>query len=127
LETFFGDVMVMTSLKLRHNYILNFDFIITSFKNHYLAKSRNFRLPILKVKRCWGGIKACSAWRFLKICYKNCILDMSQLKFSQGGGRPPGYAQNQASYADFAQSCRNYARNQKNLTITGFLVKFFFI
>jgi len=46
--------MVMTSLKRHHNYILKFDFVIISFKNHYLAKSHNFRSPILKVKRRWG-------------------------------------------------------------------------
>jgi len=40
--------MAMTSLKWHHNYNLKFDFII-SFKNHYLAKSRNFRSPISKV------------------------------------------------------------------------------
>jgi len=49
LVTFLGDEMMMTSLKLRHNYILKFDFVITSFKNHYLAKSRNFKSPILKI------------------------------------------------------------------------------
>jgi len=55
------------------------------------------------------------------------------------GGPPgptPGYAlaldlkkcflteKNQASYAGFAQSYRNYAGNQKKLIITDFLVKF---
>jgi len=49
LVTFFGDVMVMTSLLWRRSYILKFDFVIISFKKHYLAKSRNFRSPILKV------------------------------------------------------------------------------
>jgi len=49
LVTFFGDVMVMTSLKWRYNCILEFDFVIISLKNHNLAKSRNFRSPILKV------------------------------------------------------------------------------
>jgi len=34
---------------------------------------------------------------------------------------------NQASYTGFAQSCRNYAGNRKNMLITGFLVKFFFM
>jgi len=61
LSRCFGDVMVMTSLKWRHNYILKFVFVIISFKIHHLSKSRNFRSPILKVKRRWG--------RFLKICY----------------------------------------------------------
>jgi len=28
-------------------------FVIISFKNHYLAKSRNFRSPILKVNERW--------------------------------------------------------------------------
>jgi len=32
---FFGAVMMMTSLKLRHNYILKFDFVVISFKNHH--------------------------------------------------------------------------------------------
>jgi len=49
LVIFFGDVMVMTSVKLRHNYFLKLDFVIISFKNHNLTKSRNFRSPKLKI------------------------------------------------------------------------------
>jgi len=64
LVTFFGDVVVMTSLKRRHNYIFEVWFVIISFKNHYLAKSWNFKSPILKVKERSGG-----AWGLLKICY----------------------------------------------------------
>jgi len=41
LWRYFGDVMA--------NYILKFDFVIISFKNHYLVKSRNFRSLILKI------------------------------------------------------------------------------
>jgi len=67
LVTFFGGVIVMTSPNWRHNYNLKFNFVIISFKNRYLAKSRNFRSPILKVKRRWRR-KVPSAWRFLKIC-----------------------------------------------------------
>jgi len=44
-----GDVMVMTSLKWRQNYILKFDFVIIGFKNYYLDKSRNFNSSILKI------------------------------------------------------------------------------
>jgi len=68
LVTFLRDVMVITSWKWRHNYILKFDFVIISFKNHYLAKSQKFKSPILKIKRRWRR-KAPGAWRFLKICY----------------------------------------------------------
>jgi len=53
LVTFLRDVMVMTSRKRRHNYILMFDLFIISFKNHHLAKSQNFKSPILKIKRRW--------------------------------------------------------------------------
>jgi len=67
LVTFLGYVMVMTPLEWRHNYTLKFDCVVISFKNHNLAKSRNFKL-ILRIKRRWGR-KASSAWRFLKICY----------------------------------------------------------
>jgi len=69
LVLFFGDVMVMTSLKWRHHYILKFNFVIISFKNHHLAKSRNFRSPILEVMRRWGR-KDPSAWRFWKFITK---------------------------------------------------------
>jgi len=64
----FGDVLVMTSPKWCHNFciFLKFDFVVISFKNHCLAKSRNSRSSILKVKRRWGR-KDLSAWRFLKI------------------------------------------------------------
>jgi len=47
---------------------LNFDFVIIILKKHNLAKSRNFRLTISKVKGRWGR-RAPSVWRFLKICY----------------------------------------------------------
>jgi len=52
LWRYFGDVSRWRNddaTKWRHNYILKFDFIIISFKNHYLAKSRNFKPPILKI------------------------------------------------------------------------------
>jgi len=35
---YFGDVMVMASLKWRHNYIFEFDFVIISFKSHYACR-----------------------------------------------------------------------------------------
>jgi len=49
LVTFLDDVMVITSRKWRHNSMLKFDFVIISFKNYYLAKSRNFKSLILKI------------------------------------------------------------------------------
>jgi len=54
LVTFFGGVIVMTSLKWRHNWYFRFDFVIISLKKQNLAISRNFRLPISKVKWRWG-------------------------------------------------------------------------
>jgi len=132
--------MVMTSLKWRHNYILKFDFIIISFKNHYLSKSRNFRSPILKIKRHWG---LTIFWKSVtKIVH---FLYISQLKFSlkiwnniliEWGPGPPGYA--------LAQDLKKLAltekigpampvlpsqpkNRKKNLIITCFLVKFCFI
>jgi len=63
--TFSGDEMVISNVI---TIFLKFDFVIISFKNHYLAKSRNFRSPILKVKGRWGR-KAPIAWRFLRTCY----------------------------------------------------------
>jgi len=55
LWRYFGDVSWwrhgVTSLKWRHNYILKFDFVIISFKTNHLAKLRNFKSPILKIKR----------------------------------------------------------------------------
>jgi len=54
LWRYIGNVMLITSRKWRHNYILRFDFVIISFKNHYLAKSWNFKSPILKTKRRCG-------------------------------------------------------------------------
>jgi len=41
--TFFSDVMMMASLKWRHNWFFKFDFFIISLKIHKLAKSRNFK------------------------------------------------------------------------------------
>jgi len=87
LWRYFGDVMVMTSLKWRHKYILKFDFVIIIFKNHHLAKSRNFRSPNLKHKQevwktylvllvtvCkaadswWEVIPVPSNWKNVKVC-----------------------------------------------------------
>jgi len=46
------DVMKMTLLKcVITDFFLKFDFVIISLKNYYLAKSVNFRLPKLKIKR----------------------------------------------------------------------------
>jgi len=45
-------------VRFRHN----------QFEKHNLAKSRNFRLPIRKLRGAGGG-ELPSAWRFLKICY----------------------------------------------------------
>jgi len=44
----------VTSLKDVITIFLKFDFVIISFKNHYLAKSQNFRSQILKIKERWG-------------------------------------------------------------------------
>jgi len=49
LMTFFGGVMMIKILKWRHYWFLKFNFFIISLKIHNLAKSRNFKLPILKV------------------------------------------------------------------------------
>jgi len=49
LVMLFGDVMVMTSLKLCHNYFLKFNFVIISLKKQNLAKLRKFRSPKLIV------------------------------------------------------------------------------
>jgi len=49
---------------------LKFDFVIISLKIYNLAKLCNFSSPKLKIKRRWGQ-RAPSAWRVLKICYKN--------------------------------------------------------
>jgi len=37
--------------------LVTFDFFIISLKIHNLAKSRNFRSPILKVKERWRGAR----------------------------------------------------------------------
>jgi len=68
LVEFLGDVIVMMSLKWRHNYIFEVRFGHNQLEKTNLAKSRNFRWPILKVKERWER-RAPSAWRFLKICY----------------------------------------------------------
>jgi len=60
----FCDVILVTFF----TDFLKFDFVISSLKNHNLAKSLNFRSPKSKVKGR-SGRRAFSAWRFLKICY----------------------------------------------------------
>jgi len=52
LVTFFGDVIMMTSLKWRQNWFVKDRFCHNQFekKTHNLAKSRNFRLPTSKTK-----------------------------------------------------------------------------
>jgi len=68
LVTFFVDVMVKTSLKWRHNYIVEVQLCHNQLKKTLFGQTRNFRSPILKVKGRWGR-KAPSAWRFLKMYY----------------------------------------------------------
>jgi len=65
LWCYFGDVtwltkMAMTSLKWRQNWFFEVRFRHNQLENHNLTKSRNFRLPVLKVKVRWIP----SAWRF---------------------------------------------------------------
>jgi len=50
------DVILVTILRHWNDVITNFlkfDLVIISLKNHNLAKSRNFRSPILKIKQLW--------------------------------------------------------------------------
>jgi len=102
--------MVMTSLKWRHNYILKFDFVIISFKSHHHRTSCHQYWRLTGA----GGGKPHVTIPWLRPCPR------PQKTF-------PG-RKNQASYADFAQSCRNYAGIQKKtLIIIGFLVKFCFV
>jgi len=54
IVTFFGDVMVITSQNDVITF-LKFDFVIINLKYQNLAKSRNFKTPILKVKGRWVG------------------------------------------------------------------------
>jgi len=78
--TFFDDVMVMTSLNDIITTFLKFDFVTISFKNHYLAKSRNFRSLILRGAE--GG-KPLALGDFGKFVTENRHnLDMPQRKFS---------------------------------------------
>jgi len=65
LVTFISDLMVMTYWNDVIIIFLMLDFVIISLKNHNLAKSRNFRSPILKVQKRWGR-KVLNAWRFWK-------------------------------------------------------------
>jgi len=51
---YFGYVMTITPLKWRHTHFFKLDFFIISLKIQNLAKSRNFRLPVLKVMGHWG-------------------------------------------------------------------------
>jgi len=54
--------------EMNHNWILKFDFVIISLRNHNLDKLRNFRSSSSKIKRRWVR-RAPSASRSFKICH----------------------------------------------------------
>jgi len=83
LVTFIGCVIMMwwhhwNDIKTD---FLKFNFVIINLKNNHLAKSHNFRSPTSNIKMARDR-EFSRAWWFLKIWYKKCILDISQLKFS---------------------------------------------
>jgi len=53
--TFFGFVIMLTSLKWCHNKVFKFDFIIISLKNYNLAKLRNFSHQNRKLRGAGDG------------------------------------------------------------------------
>jgi len=59
--TFFGDVIMTTSLKWCHNFF-KFNFTLISLKNHNLAKSRNFKSNQIFITLAYWYLFGCHEW-----------------------------------------------------------------